>query len=72
MNKLILKEVIHKKWGFYIVGILETQCFPASFYAGPIRQDWHTLEWIPKYNDTRYFHCTKELAFDALVKEWVK
>jgi hypothetical protein len=66
MNKPI--QIFPPKFGSgdQTYGILETPCYPASFYFGPVhfQRNWSERigEWMTADNATHNFHRTLELA----------
>lgn len=47
-------------------GVLETPCFPASFYAGQIVN--YGDGWVPRDNATCNYHRSEGEAFAAIIK----
>jgi len=54
--------------GYLWYAILDTPCFPARYYAGPV-QRFRSGEWLTGNNDTSNFHRDLVSATEALNKE---
>lgn len=71
MSKLLLKEQVRDPIykHLHTVGILETRCYPATYYAGhinvnPLNRD----EWFGNDNATQNYHKTQDEALNSLIK----
>ena len=68
MNKLMAHHTAHAGTE---IGILDTPCYPARYYAGYIRRVMCN-EWVPADNSTHLFYRTlgDAKAAYAKVKGW--